>query len=718
MSFKISSLLAGAASLLLAACADTATLPTGPASAASAVPLGDVSADATGPGPLVSGLATNLCADVWEESRTSGAPVVSYGCHGGANQRFALQPSGAITAYDGALCLDVWGAQADDGDRVVVYTCHGGANQKWTRTAAGELRTAVNGKCLDVWGAQPVDGAKLAVYPCHGGANQKWTVTGGSDSPAPAAPAPAAPTPAAPAPAAPAPDPGGTVAELPRSTVDSRMPAVVGRTWTVAAGGDLQGALHAARPGDEVVIAAGATFVGNYVLPPKSGMTAGQWITVRTSGTLPAEGTRVGPADAPQMPKLLTANEEPALRTEPGAQGWYVAGLEIGASGARSWTYHLVGMGDGNPAVQHTLAQVPSRIVLARSYVHGTATFDVRRCIALNSASSAVVDSYLAECHSNQSESQAILAWNGPGPFKIQNNHIEGGHEVLFFGGQTPGISGLIPSDIEVRGNHITRPMAWRGVWQVKNLFECKSCQRVLIEGNVFENNWADAQAGYALLFQTLSDDNAMPWIQISDVTIRSNIIRNTLSGINLLSRVAYGGALPSQPMSRVTVVNNSIVLNGALGGVTRALQILSDVRSVTFERNTAVEASDAPLNAGVNFDDGGNLGPAAGLRVVGNVFGPMQYSAIMGNSTVGALGTFARYAPDGVFSGNVAVGDFPSRYPGGNYFPATSYDAGLRSLASGSVQLTTPLAYLPSGATVPGVDVAALNGATAGAVR
>jgi hypothetical protein len=705
---KNPTLLAGAAAFLLAACTDDGAAPTGPAAGAraSAAPLGQASASAGG--TIVSALGTDVCADVWMAAREPGAPLVAHSCNGGANQRFALHPSGEITAYGGSMCLDVWYAQANDGDAVVIHPCHGGANQKWTYTTAGELRTAVNGKCLDVWEARAVNGARLVVHTCHGGANQRWTVNDGAAPPA--APPPAAPPPAAPPPAA-------GPAELPRATVDSRQPTPTGRTWTVAAGGDLQGALNAAQPGDQIVIAPGATFVGSFVLPAKAN-AAGQWITVRSGGTLPAEGTRVGPADAAQMPKLLTPNEEPALATAPGAQGWYVAGVEIGASGARNWTYTFVSLGDGN-RTQNALSMVPSRIVLARSYVHGSATFDVRRCVALNSASSAVVDSYLADCHSNQNESQGIAAWNGPGPYKIENNYVEGGHEVLFFGGGTPGISGLIPSDIEVRRNHITRPMRWRGVWGVKNLFEVKSGQRILLEGNVLENNWPDQQVGFAVLLQTVSDENNMPWVQISDVTFRNNVIRNTPMGITLLSRVAYsGGQLPSQPMSRVVIANNAIVLDASLGGPARTIQLLSDLRSVVIERNTAVEVRGNAMNAGLVFDDGGNLGPVVGLRVTDNLFGPAHWSPVMGNSTVGGVTTFARFAPDGVFTGNAVVGGLSAHFQPANYFPATGYDAGLRNVAAGDYSLAAPLPWLPAGVAAPGVNYAALSNAIAGVVR
>jgi hypothetical protein len=67
-----------------------------------------------------------------------------------------------------------------------------------------------------------------------------------------------------------------------------------GSVRTVAAGTDLQAALSTARPGDELVLAAGERYIGNFVLPKKQGLG---WITLRSSamGKLPADGSRVQP---------------------------------------------------------------------------------------------------------------------------------------------------------------------------------------------------------------------------------------------------------------------------------------------------------------------------------------------------------------------------------------------------------------------------------------
>src|SRR5438034_5174938 len=76
--------------------------------------------------------------------------------------------------------------------------------------------------------------------------------------------------------------------ELPRVYLETTYIQPTGRTIAVAAGGDLQAAIDQAKFGDVLMLQAGATFTGNFILPNKSssGQNAGQnpsWITIRTS---------------------------------------------------------------------------------------------------------------------------------------------------------------------------------------------------------------------------------------------------------------------------------------------------------------------------------------------------------------------------------------------------------------------------------------------------
>ncbi|HEV7843509.1 MAG TPA: hypothetical protein VGO69_07410, partial [Pyrinomonadaceae bacterium] len=68
-----------------------------------------------------------------------------------------------------------------------------------------------------------------------------------------------------------------------------------GTTIVVNAGDNLQSALDGARPGDTIMLEAGATFRGTFRLPKKAGV---EFITVRSSAPdsqLPASGQRLDP---------------------------------------------------------------------------------------------------------------------------------------------------------------------------------------------------------------------------------------------------------------------------------------------------------------------------------------------------------------------------------------------------------------------------------------
>ncbi|CAA9357910.1 MAG: hypothetical protein AVDCRST_MAG40-3281, partial [uncultured Gemmatimonadaceae bacterium] len=520
----------------------------------------------------------------------------------------------------------------------------------------------------------------------------------------PARPSDPAPAPSS-APLSPT-DPVGA-AELPRTRVSVDYVVPTGRTITVNAGGDFQAALNAAQAGDQIVLEAGATFIGNFELPNKGDI--GQPITVRSSALnagLPGPGTRVSPANAGAMPKILTPNVAAALRTTPGTRGWQLVGLEISAAPSAPFVYALVSFGDVGSS-QSSLGQVPGRIVLDRSYVHGRDGYSVLRCVALNSAATAVVNSYLQYCHMAGGESQAIAGWNGPGPFRIENNYLEASTEVITLGGSDPSVANLVPSDIEIRRNHITRPMSWQGRWGVKNLIEFKMGQRVLIQGNVIENNWVDQQVGFAMLFWSVNQDGNAPWAVTRDITIRDNVIRNTAQVLNIAAK----GGNPSPSTSRISVANNLMYRVGAaaLGGGGRGIQILGNVSDVYIARNSLFATSHTMMLDG---------GPMQNLRIVDNVLGRTDWG-IFGAEGVGeGTRAFDRYAPAWAFSGNAMIGASASIYPAGNLYPASASDIGVGSLAAGDYNLGS---YGPQ-ATVngrpAGVDFGALVAQTAGVVR
>ncbi|MBL7983472.1 MAG: hypothetical protein JNM91_00670 [Flavobacteriales bacterium] len=220
--------------------------------------------------------------------------------------------------------------------------------------------------------------------------------------------------------------------------------------------GQLQQAINAAQPGTTILLQAGHTYSGTYTLPAKTG---DEWIVIRSNATdaqLPAVDQRITPAYAPALPRFEVPAGQTALTFASGAHHYYLMGLEITSAG---YSFDLIRAGDGT---QNTLEALPHDIVFDRLYIHGHPALGTKRGIALNSARTAVVNCHISDCKGEGQDTQAICGWNGPGPFKIVNNYLEGSGENVMFGGANPDILDLVPSDIEVRNNHFFKPLSWK----------------------------------------------------------------------------------------------------------------------------------------------------------------------------------------------------------------------------------------------------------------
>lgn len=245
----------------------------------------------------------------------------------------------------------------------------------------------------------------------------------------------------------------------PQLQVDTTMPTVTGKSISVSSGGDLQGAINAANPGDEIVLAAGGTWTGNYTLPNKGANSA--WIIIRSSAvsSLPASGHRVAPSDAANMPKIQAAGSGAAFTIAPQANHYRLVGLEITEQPSQALNYGLIMEGDPNDA---NAADLPSYIVADRCYMHGEVLSHIKFGMQLNGSYMAVVDSYLSEFHGIGQDTQALFSYMGSGPFKIVNNFLEGSGENILFGGAWAAIPNAIAADVTVIGNYFYKPDTWR----------------------------------------------------------------------------------------------------------------------------------------------------------------------------------------------------------------------------------------------------------------
>ncbi len=88
--------------------------------------------------------------------------------------------------------------------------------------------------------------------------------------------------------------------------------------------------------------------------------------------------------------------------------------------------------------------------------------------------------------------------------------------------------------------------------WSVKNTFEFKTWVGALIEGNIIENSWLDAQIGPLVLFTPSAQASTADSAALRDVIFRNNIIRHGFQAMQLRCRYNDTG-----PSANWTISNN-----------------------------------------------------------------------------------------------------------------------------------------------------------------
>lgn len=442
-------------------------------------------------------------------------------------------------------------------------------------------------------------------------------------------------------------------------------PVTTGSTISVHPGDNLQAAIDRAMPGDTLLLDAGATFTGNFILPAKSGS---DFVTIRSSApdaSLPGATMRIDPSYAALLPKLVSPNSLPALSTEAGAHHYRLLALEFPPSPLGY--YDLLDLGDGSSA-QSTLASVPHDFVLDRLYLHGSPSLGQKRAIGLNSASTTIENCYISEIKAIGQDSQGIAGWNGPGPYAILNNYIEAAAENILFGGSDPAIPNLVPSNITIMGNYLTKQLAWRGQhWEVKNSLELKSAAHVRITGNTIENSWADAQAGFIVVFTVRDQDGTAPWSTIADVTFTNNVVRHGGAFVNILGLDDAPATHPSVRMDGLEISGNLVYdidaqkWNNPLTGqwaVGRSLQILGGPKNLNVSHNTIVSSNpntSPNLNSAITIGQVGDVYKTENLTVNNNVMAEGDYG-IAGDTVGAGVAALNAYAPWWVWNGNVMI--------------------------------------------------------------
>jgi hypothetical protein len=478
-------------------------------------------------------------------------------------------------------------------------------------------------------------------------------------------------------------------------------------------GQDLQAALRKARFGDTIILEAGATFIGPIVLPFKTG-AAGRYITIRTSDLsgISKESERIKPlTHGRAMPKIIAPRDKAAVVTEEGANHYKFLGVEFTTTNS-GYVYNVIDLGSSD---YKSYSQFPHHLIFDRCYVHSSGLNRARRGFALNSAETSILNSHISGFAGAGDETQAIAGWNGPGPFHIVNNYLEGAGEVMMFGGADPSIHGLVPSDIEIRRNYFRKPKEWLGRAAVKGTFELKNARRVVVEGN-----WIESEILTTAIVLTVRNQNGKaPWSILEDVEIRNNVVRHADSGVNFLGS---DNDHPSQEARGIWITNNlfiDIIANDPRN-VPYFLQT-NGGRNLTVEHNTVQQAGNVIAGYG---------SPTKDFSFRGNIVQFNQYGIVCATdgAECGRQNMFCNCFPGGIFRGNIFADNLgiaanerlDQKYPSGNYFVPSFQRVGFRDHARGdwSLDPSSKVSNKTADGKSPGADVQAIRAAGAFAAR
>jgi hypothetical protein len=333
-----------------------------------------------------------------------------------------------------------------------------------------------------------------------------------------------------------------------------------GKQIRVDANSDLFAAVQSAKCGDTLLLAAGASFEIKE-LPAKK-CDDQHYITIRTDAPdskLPPEGTRISPAWA----GVASLPGRPAYAQPPGGPAKLMPTLVLKGP---SWAnigdhYRFIGVEwVSEPGIRDgrmVTTEGADHVIFDRNWFHPSEGAEVGKAIGMIPGTRfiAVINSYLNGfyCVTACTDASAVGGGYGDDPIstlKIYNNFLEASGQSILFGGARSEVN---PTDIEIRRNHLFKPMIWKegepGYTPVasgrpaivKNNFELKSGIRVLFEANLLENCWGGfSQTGFSILLTPRNQNLKCPKCAVTDVTLRYNRIRNVAGAIQIATPLSF----------------------------------------------------------------------------------------------------------------------------------------------------------------------------------
>ncbi len=359
-------------------------------------------------------------------------------------------------------------------------------------------------------------------------------------------------------------------AELPKACYYTALDGTPspGKQIHLPAKSDLAHEIDSAKCGDTLLLPAGASFEVTE-LPAKK-CDDQHYITVRTETSdakLPPEETRISPA----WGGIASLPGRPAFARPSGGPAKLLATLIVHRPDGAAIGDHLrfIGIEWTTPPEANIgriiTVEKTDHVIFDRNWIHAADGAEVGHGVGIVHGAKmiAVINSYISglSCIARTgkcTDATGIGGGSGDEPIttlKIYNNFIEAAGENILFGGSGATI---VPTDIEIRRNHLFRPMLWKegepgyvagpsgNPFIVKNNLELKSAIRLLFEANLLENSWGGfSQTGFSILLTPKSQSNKCPVCRVNDITLRYNRVRNVAGVLQIANALAKTGGAP-----------------------------------------------------------------------------------------------------------------------------------------------------------------------------
>jgi len=431
-------------------------------------------------------------------------------------------------------------------------------------------------------------------------------------------------------------------------------------------------------------------------------------------------GRPVSVAGRHELRSLESTDSSSPFFVTDGAANWYFAGIEVTLSPTAYYIYPIVAMGENTA----TVAALPQNITFDRMLIHpaecpADSISDpcnyVARGIDLNAVNGTLMFSNIWGIVAAGQDTQAVNLNNTTGPGLILGNYLEAtGENVMlntsctivppgYLGSQgfVPGYPGIptcpAPSDYTVRLNHFHKSLAWQNLptgcnaalsqcYDVKNDFEVKHGQRVLVDSNWFDTTYAGGQAEF--LISNCFDAGIYV---CRDLTVTSNVFEN---GPEVGAVAGNGQPAPSttcgaagQPACTIQTGIGFEFRNNLAINISGAFFQFQNTQGAIIDHNTTVNGSQMTNYNALNFSDAQPNTDLTFQYTNNFIFGSAFNDGGGGGVTLAAL-------PSPILGGDVLVGDYWG-YPniwGVVYAPV--YPAGVTSLSSSAVSVagTPPL--------------------------